>query len=485
MVIILGTYISKVLAYIVSGVLYNLFLHPLRSIPGPIFLRVSNLPRAYHSVRGELPFYVANLHAKYGKVVRLGPNNLSFISPEAWKDIYGHKGQGPEFPKYQPGYRPVDNMAVSILSAGRDEHSQIRRQLAHGFSERAMQAQESIIGAYVDKLIDRLRTNVATGKNPLNIREWFNWTTFDLIGDLGFGSSFGCLENSHYHPWVKIFTGFITQMNLMVSLRMIGARRLVNFLAKHGGMSSRDQHAAFAREKLTQRMELGTERLDLIEGLLKKKDELTFAQIATNAGTLIVAGSETTATLLCGAVFLLTTNPHCLEKLAQEVRSSFADDSEITLLSVNKLQYMLACLKESLRRYPPVVGVMPRQVPRGGAMVAGHFVPEDTVVGVWQWPIYHAPDLWTDPMGFHPERFMDDPKFAGDRLDALQPFGTGPRNCIGKNLAYAEMRLIMAKIIFNFDMRLADESRDWYKNSKAYGTWQKPPLMVHLTPVKP
>lgn len=147
---------------------------------------------------------------------------------------------------------------------------------------------------------------------------------------------------------------------------------------------------------------------------------------------MILAGSETTATLLCGAVFLLTTNPHCLEKLTQEVRSSFADESEITLLSVSKLQYMLACLNESLRRYSPVAGALPRHVPRGGGMVAGHFVPEDTVVGVWQWPIYHSPDLWTDPMGFHPERFMGDPRFAGDRLDALQPFSIGPRNCIGK-----------------------------------------------------
>lgn len=52
------------------------------------------------------------------------------------------------------------------------------------------------------------------------------------------------------------------------------------------------------------------------------------------------------------------------------------------------------------------------------------------------------------------------------------------------SLAYAEMRLILAKIIFNFDMQLDDASRNWYKDSKAYVVWQKPPLMVHLTPIK-
>lgn len=75
---------------------------------------------------------------------------------------------------------------------------------------------------------------------------------------------------------------------------------------------------------------------------------------------------------------------------------------------------------------------MLRHVPKGGATVSGHFLPEDTLVGVWQYAINIAPDLWTDPMGFHPERFMGDPKFANDKLDAMQPFSTGPRNCIGK-----------------------------------------------------
>lgn len=151
-----------------------------------------------------------------------------------------------------------------------------------------------------------------------------------------------------------------------------------------------------------------------------------------NSGTLILAGSETTATLLCGVTYLLTSHPEFLKKLTDEVRSSFADDAEITLLSVNKLSYMLACLNEALRRYPPIAGVLPRQVPKGGAMVAGRFVSEGTVIGIPQWAINHSPDLWTDPMEYHPERFLGDPKYAGDRLDSMQPFSIGPRNCVGK-----------------------------------------------------
>jgi cytochrome P450 len=65
----------------------------------------------------------------------------------------------------------------------------------------------------------------------------------------------------------------------------------------------------------------------------------------------------------------------------------------------------------------------------------------------------------------------------------MQPFSVGPRNCIGRNLAYAEMRLILARIIFSFDLRLADDSKDWFSRNESYFVWHKPPLNIHLTPV--
>ena len=103
---------------------------------------------------------------------------------------------------------------------------------------------------------------------------------------------------------------------------------------------------------------------------------MDFMRIGANAGVLVVAGSETTATLLSGVTFLLLKNPGALEKLAQEVRSTFSSESEITLLSVGKLNYMLACLDEALRLYPPVSIGFPRQVPKGGVTIAGEFLPE-------------------------------------------------------------------------------------------------------------
>lgn len=103
---------------------------------------------------------------------------------------------------------------------------------------------------------------------------------------------------------------------------------------------------------------------------------MSFEKLSANAEILVLAGSETTATLLSGCTYLLLTNPDKMEKLKHEVRSTFASESEITASAVNNLSYMLGVLNEALRLYPPVTSSLVRVVPPGGDMIADHWVPE-------------------------------------------------------------------------------------------------------------
>jgi hypothetical protein len=92
---------------------------------------------------------------------------------------------------------------------------------------------------------------------------------------------------------------------------------------------------------------------------------------------LIVAGSETVATLLSGVTYYVLTCPDAFQKLTEEVRSAFKSEDEINIVSVNRLTYMLACLDEALRMYHPVANGLPRVVPKGGANIIGRYVPEN------------------------------------------------------------------------------------------------------------
>ncbi|KAI0529885.1 cytochrome P450 [Xylaria digitata] len=473
--------------YLASHAIYNRFFHPLSKYPGPFSHHISYLPRAYASIRGKLGFHVASLHKQYGPAVRITPNELAFSSPQAWRDIYGHKKTGePEFPKSELFYRVFTFLPLAIINADRDEHALLRRQLSHGFSDRSMKEQEPIIGSYVNLLVRRIRENLDKAPNaPLNMVQWLNWTAFDIIGDLGFGAAggFGCLEQSDYHPWVRIITENLRQSAMMQALSNIGLRDAIQWIAKRRSAAG-SQHRAILQEKVAERLKLGASRPDFLEGLIRKKEELNLdmGRLNMNASLIVIAGSETTSTLLCGTLFLLTTNLEVLRKLENEVRTTFQSDDEITLTSVNQLSYMLAVLNEALREYPPVVIGLPRVAPVGGGVVDGSPVPEGTIVSVFQWAINHDERFWKDPFKFAPERFLNDEKYKTDQLDAMQPFGIGPRNCIGQNLAYAEMRLVLAKLVYNFDMRIAEEARDWLLDQKAYTSWLKPDLPIYMKP---
>lgn len=346
--------------YTIARIAYNVFFHPLRKFPGPLSHRLTVLPRTFYLLTGRLPFHVSELHKRYGPIVRVGPHELAFSSPQAWRDIYGHKKVGEiELPKYDGTYQIFPHLPASIINSNREEHSALRRQLSHGFSDRSMREQEPLIGAYVDLLIKRLKDHT-NGESIQNLREWYNFTTFDIIGDLSFGAEggFGCLQQSNYHPWVHLVNASVRQSAKLQGLYQLGLAWPIQWVSKMGLLAD-SKHRSIVYEKVGERMK-GSERPDFLEGLIRKKDELHMdqARMTMNASILILAGSETTATLLSGATYLLMTNPETMRKLEQEVRSAFKSDEEITLLSVGNLSYVSlttqSLVAEALSNFVPI-----------------------------------------------------------------------------------------------------------------------------------
>src|SRR3954470_23078937 len=94
-------------------------------------------------------------------------------------------------------------------------------------------------------------------------------------------------------------------------------------------------------------------------------------EIVSTFGILLIAGSETTATLLSAVVFYLLTNPDVMQNLQKEIRTTFTTEDEITMVSVNKLKYQLAVLDEGMRIHPPAPLGTLRETPAEGALIDG------------------------------------------------------------------------------------------------------------------
>jgi cytochrome P450 len=137
-----------------------------------------------------------------GPIVRIAPNELSFTDPSAWKDIYSsHPGQ-PNFPRdaVDSRFDPVEDTGVlstDMLVADEPNHARQRRTLSHAFSVKALKGQEALITEFVDLLIQKVKDEVAQGK-IVDMNKWYNYFTFDVIGELAFGESFGCMATGRF-----------------------------------------------------------------------------------------------------------------------------------------------------------------------------------------------------------------------------------------------------------------------------------------------
>ncbi|KIN00076.1 hypothetical protein OIDMADRAFT_55967 [Oidiodendron maius Zn] len=467
---------------------FNVYFHPLRGFPGPKFAAASRLPYLYLSISGQLPLAIKELHDKYGDVIRIAPNELTYREPSAWKYIYRHrKHTAKPLVKDPYFYDLPPNGAATITYSNEADHSRQRRLLSHAFSDKALREQEVLIRSYVDLLISKLREITTAGNSGVKIDlvRWYNYTTFDMIGDLTFGESFGCLEDNRYHPWVSLIFDTVRVLPYLSAIKYFPMVSLLIRIAmpKRFKQSSAD-HFEFSAAKLGRRLESKAQHADFMSHILKPNDKfsMTRAEMDANASVLIFAGSETTATLLSGCTFYLLKNPVAYGRLTQDIRSLKAE--ELTFAKLEKLSFLHAILQESLRMYTPVPIGLPRLVPDGGATISGHFVPAGTILSVNQWSAYRAATNFAEPDHFWPERWLEncDEKFLCDRKTALQPFSTGPRNCLGKNLAYAEMRLILAKLLWHYDLELCPETVNW-ADQKVFILWEKHPPLVKLKPV--
>ena len=169
-------------------------------------------------INGLLVHKVKDLHNQYGPIVRLAPGELSFL--QGWQEIYGHHQGGPNFPKNPLWMGPGDNGVHSILSANDADHNRYRRLLSHAFSERALIEQEHLIISYINLLINRLRDCASQEDTAIvDLVKWFNFTTFDIIGDLSLGDSFNCLQKSRLHGWVSILFAQFKAATLIICFR--------------------------------------------------------------------------------------------------------------------------------------------------------------------------------------------------------------------------------------------------------------------------
>ncbi|UNI15681.1 hypothetical protein JDV02_002192 [Purpureocillium takamizusanense] len=480
------------------------------------------------------------LHEKYGPVVRYAPNEVSFSTAQAWRDIYGPRGKAHQrFIKseFYDGGRFASEAPSIITERDPDKHAVWRKQLSTAFSDRTMRHVEGVVGRVVDGLVAELERQLtqaetmataaaeaaAKGKKGnkggdggdggdgdgdadghgghdggggggsgdkgcvVNIDPFFNMVTFDIMGHLAFGVEFGCVGKGKLHEWGMFLAATLRMMSVVDALKKfptLGKIGLWLFSKPINAMlADRDKHERYSRDLVNMRLkDAGPDRNDFlshaIEVQRQAKMPVSELQLAAIASDLVIAGTETSATGLAAVFFFLHANRPALARLMEEIDTAIPAWLDITPAALARLKYLGAVIMEALRMYPPLPVALHRLVPPGGDTVHGLWLPGGTVVSVNPLAANYSPENFSDPWSFKPERWID-PKCTDD-LDACRPFSLGTRNCIGQNLAWMEMRMTLVKLLYAFDFELVNPKLDWHGESRMHSLWEKPPLWVRF-----
>ena len=257
--------------------------------------------------------------------------------------------------------------------------------MSSSFTGDTLRSQHPLIHHHADRLVSQLRQRATTTDNRntgalVNMTDWINFFTVDVIGDLAFGETFGCLETGTYHTWVRTLFSYLKGMSLAAAPRYYPATEfLFGKLLPRSVIEGQRRHTQYANERINHRLDMKTNRPDFMTPFLKNNigfENMSREEILSTFNLVIVAGSETTATTLTGIFNHLSKNNNIMRRLSSEIRDRYKKEEDITIDSIHDLPYLEAVLNEGLRICNPIPGGLPRMVPEGGDTYCGVYLPE-------------------------------------------------------------------------------------------------------------
>ena len=180
-----------------SLIAYRAIFHPLNKFPGPFGARIAKLWLSAHLKNGDAYRKVHMLHEQYGDFVRVGSSDLSITHPKAVVAIYGQGSKCRKADFYDISWPMVSLQTLRVKAL----HDQRRRIWSPAFSDKALRGYEERTKKYCNQLLARIQ---GFDGQPVNVSKWFNLYTFDVMGDLAFGTSFKMLEMSEEHWAIKL-----------------------------------------------------------------------------------------------------------------------------------------------------------------------------------------------------------------------------------------------------------------------------------------
>ncbi|KAJ6440648.1 putative thiol methyltransferase 2 [Purpureocillium lavendulum] len=462
---------AAALAYVVFTAVHRLYFSPLAAIPGPRWAALSLWNEFFYDVvrRGTFMWQIQDMHVKYGPCVRINPYEVHILDPDFYDELYVNTKRLDKY-RWWTNLAGADGSSFSTIT--HDQHKLRRGALNPFFSARSVTRLEPLVQSKIAKLCARFDGFVESGE-VLRLDAAFMALTMDVICDYAFSNDRKYLDEPDFKLlWKQTIIGafeggalgrqFPWMLPLMkrLPLSIVSAMNpsVGHLLNWQAGVKSQVRPILEGVDEITLSGDKDASSRTIFHTLRDSDlppEERTLQRLCDEGEILTGAGSETTAQTLTRILFYLKQEPQTLAKLRDELDDALAAHPTTPSWTVlQQLPYLSAVVREGLRLSYGTTTRLPR-IAHEDIRYNGHVIPAGTPYFV----LMH-PTIFPNPTCFWPERWLE--AAAKDvKLDRyLVCFGKGSRQCLGLNLAYAEIYLTIAAVVRRFDWEMYETTLD-------------------------
>nr|UVI58166.1 cytochrome P450 monooxygenase [Aspergillus subramanianii] len=474
---VLWSLLATLTVYVLTTVNYELFFSPLSHIPGPKLAACTRLYEFYYDIvlHGRYTFKIAELHRKYGPIIRIGPGEVHINDPDYYETLYTINGSRNKDSWFVESFDVAESAFATL---DHRLHRPRRALIAPYFSKARVQRVQPLIQDKLQKLTTRLNEYGRSGK-PLKVDIAFNCFTADVITAYTSFRAFNYLDDPEMVPiWSEtvrnlVEIGMVARhvpgfFPLLASMGMEWIKRIYPKLlpviafrmkcaeeVKFMWENEEQAKEEFEMNKLSQEPALFKEMV------AKAPDtpDINEKRILHEYITIVAAGTETTAHTMTICTFHVLNDKQILRKLRAELDESFPGNKEMDLQTLEQLPYLTGIIYEGLRLSYGLSHRLQRICPTDPLKYNDIVIPPNTSIGMSSVLIHHDESLFPDSHTFIPERWTD--LEERKRLNRyLVSFSKGARQCIGMNLAFAELYMAIATVFRTFDMELYETTEE-------------------------
>ncbi|KAF2477738.1 cytochrome P450 [Lindgomyces ingoldianus] len=425
-----------------------LALHHLH-LPGPILAKLTSKWLLVNFARGNQMNAVHALHLKHGPVVQIGPREISFSSGKALKDIYSPMTKCMKSPIYESMGRPgVFGMR------DKEQHRERRNRVAHVFAMNVLKELEPAVQAQIANLT---RILGECGGRPFDVVKPMRMLALDImVGEILLGQCFNALGAADPPYYVTVMNYVHPMFSIDREVPWLGAFLRMLPIKKYGEQQMRDSIAKFGRHSPRRNIMTKLIAGDPEKGTLPLPDQ----NIADEVSNFIYAAVDTTGVVMAYFLYELASNPIWQGRLREELIIAEIREKDFPYQQIQQLQVLHACMYETLRLHPGAGVGLPRITPPGGLQIDNIFVPGNMTVHTPTLTLQRDPSVFPIPDSFNPSRWLTSSNtfVASSEMQAHTfIWGGGEHNCAGQNMATMEIKIMAARVMSEFKVRVESE----------------------------